>query len=115
MRACVRACVRVRAGGDLSQQGSLVAFDPEDDRSPQGAGGERYQKTDHLADPRDRVEGLDLGEVIAIAALERVGIQREVQDEECRPPPADQGGPAGVRVGGRLHIPNDHEVEPLEE
>jgi hypothetical protein len=47
--------------------------------------------------------------------LERVGIQREVQDEECRPPPADQGGPAGVRVGGRLHIPHDQEGESLEE
>src|SRR4249920_2706435 len=31
-----------------------------DDRSSQGAGGERYRKTDHLADPRDRVEGLDI-------------------------------------------------------
>ena len=61
--------VRVRWGEDLSQQGSLVAFDPEDDRSRQGAGGERYQKTDHLADPRDRVEGLDLGEVIGNGIL----------------------------------------------
>src|SRR4029450_9042381 len=57
-------------------------------------------------------KGFARGKPRPFAVPNRVTIQREVQDEEFRPPPADQGGPAAVRVGGRLHIPHDLKGEP---
>jgi len=39
--ASTKGVVADAEGLTACQQGSLVAFDPEDDRSPQGASGER--------------------------------------------------------------------------